>query len=82
MHSSSDQAQYFNQYCSGSNPCIISHKGELDPNTGDMTITNVKITDEDYYYYYFSTYGLVAKDTGVKYEIKVEVYGKLSCRTD
>ena len=45
-----------------------------------MTIYSVKITDEDYYYYYFSTYGRVTQDTGEKYEIKVEVYGKLYLR--
>ena len=78
LHSLSDQAQYFNQYCSGSNPCQSSSKGVLDSKTGTMTIYSVKITDEDYYYYYFSTYGRVTQDTGEKYEIKVEVYGKLS----
>ena len=77
-HSSSDQAQYFNEYCSVNSPCRLSNKGVLDPTTGDMTINSVEIMDEDYYYYYFSTYGRVAIDTGDKYEIKVEVYGKLS----
>ena len=78
LHSSSDQAQYFNEYCLENSPCGNSHKGVLDPETGDMTISSVEITDEDYYYYSFSTYGHVAKDTGEKYEIKVDVYGKLS----
>ena len=77
-HSSSDQAHYFNQYCSANSPCQSSSKGALDSKTGTMTIYSVKIIDEDYYYYYFSTYGRVTQDTGEKYEIKVEVYGKLS----
>ena len=80
LHSLNDQAQYFNQYCSGSNSCQTSSKGVLDSKTGTMTIYSVKITDEDYYYYYFSTYGRVTQDTGEKYEIKVEVYGKLYLR--
>ena len=39
-----------------------------------------KGSDEDYYYYYFSSYGRLTQDTGEKYEIKVEVYGKLYLR--
>ena len=78
LHSSSDQAQYFNEYCAEISRCQNSNKGVLDPNTGTMTINSVEITDEDHYYYYFSTYGDVTKDTGEKYEIKVEVYGKFS----
>ena len=66
------------EFCSVNSPCRLSNKGVLDPTTGDMTINSVEIMDEDYYYYYFSTYGRVAIDTGDKYEIKVEVYGKLS----
>ena len=70
LHSLSDQAQHFNHYCSGSNPCQSSSKGALDSKTGIMTIYSVKITDEDYYYYYFSTYGRVTQDTGENTRLK------------
>ena len=79
LHSLSDQAQYFNQYCSANSPCQSSDKGVLDSKTGTMTIHSVNIIDEDFYYYYFSTYGRVTQDTGEKYEIKVEIFGKLYC---
>ena len=67
--------QYYNDYCSGASPCDTSSKGELNVDTGELTIYSVNISDEGFYYYYF--YG-GSSDTGHKYEIHTEVYGKLT----
>ena len=78
VHSSRDQAQYFSEFCAGASPCRSSRKGVLDPNTGVITINSAEIRDQDYYYYFFSTYNDVSQDTGDEYEIKVEVHGEWS----
>ena len=67
---------YYNEYCSSSSPCESTEKGELDLNTGSLTINKVQLSDEDYYYYYFFANNAPV-NTGHKYEIQVEVYGKL-----
>ena len=68
---------YYNEYCSGSSPCETSEKGELNLNTGSLTINKVQLSDEDFYYYYFYIDGGSA-DTGHKYEAQLIVYGKFS----
>ena len=66
---------YYNEFCSGSSPCETSSKGELNVDTGDLTIYSVNTSDEGFYYYDFYIDGGTA-DTGHKYEINMEVYGK------
>ena len=68
---------YYNEFCSGSSPCETSSKGELNVDTGEMTIYSVNISDEGFYYYFFYRSSGTA-DTGNKYEIYSEVYGKLT----
>ena len=66
---------YYNKYCSGGSPCETSKKGELDLNTGSLTINKVQLSDEDFYYYdFFIDSG--SPDTGQKYEVQLIVYGK------
>ena len=67
---------YFNEYCSENDQCRTTEKAALDTITGEMTIQNVAPTDDDYYYYTYSTINGGSQDMGKKYEIKVEVYGK------
>ena len=70
---------YYNEFCSGSSPCETSSKGELNVDIGELTIYSVNISDEGFYYYDFYINGGSA-DTGHKYEIDMEVYGKLRVR--
>ena len=44
---------YYNKYCSGNDPCETSEKVKLDANTGSLTINQVQLSDEGYYYYRF-----------------------------
>ena len=68
---------YYDEFCSGSSPCNTSSKGKLNVDTGELTIYSVNITDEGFYYYdFYIEDGRV--DTGVKYEIDVEIYGKVT----
>ena len=67
---------YYNDYCPASSPCNTSHKGVLNIDRGEFTIYRVNISDEGFYYYNFSTEGGTS-NTGHKYEIEVEIYGKL-----
>ena len=69
------EPKYYNEFCSGSSPCNISIKVELNIATGDLTIYNINLSDEGFYYYYFYMEGGIA-NTGSKYEIDMEVYGK------
>ena len=74
------EPRYYNEYCSGSSPCDTSSKGQLDFDTGELTIYKVHPTDSGFYYYeFFIPEGSV--DTGHKYEINLEVYGKLYLRS-
>ena len=66
---------YYSNYCSGSSPCDTSSKGELNVDTGAFIIHSVDISDEGFYYYDFYIDG-GTPDTGHKYEIHMEVYGK------
>ena len=68
---------YFNEYCTGSSPCKTSSKVELNVDTGELTIYSIAISDEGFYYYYFFIDD-GSPDTGHKYEIHTEVYGKLT----
>ena len=67
---------YYNEFCSGSSPCNTSSKGELNVDTGELTIYSVAISDERFYYYDFYING-GTPNTGNKYEIELEVYGKI-----
>ena len=67
--------QYYNKYCSGSGQCDTSSKVELNVDNGELTIYDVNMSDEGFYYYNFYIRGGSA-DTGDKYEIELEVYGK------
>ena len=71
------EPQYYNDYCSGTSPCDTSSKGQLNVTTGEFTIYSVAISDEGFYYYDFYIDGGTA-DTGNKYEIHMEVYGRLT----
>ena len=77
VHSSATGGEplYYNEYCSGSSPCETSSKGELNVDTGELTIYSVNISDEGFYYYDFYIEDGPG-DTGHKYEIDLEVYGK------
>ena len=76
VHSAtSGEPWYYNEFCSGSSQCEASSKGELNVDTGQLTIYSVNISDEGFYYYYFYIDGGTV-DTGHKYEIYVEVHGK------
>ena len=69
--------QYYNDYCSGASPCNTSSKGELNVDTGELTIYSVATSDEGFYYYeFFIESG--TPDTGSKYEIYVDVYGEVT----
>ena len=70
------KALYFNEYCQVGATCNESHKAKLNVETGDLTIFNVRLEDEAKYHYWFAMDDEIP-DTGVKYEIDVEVYGKL-----
>ena len=61
--------KYFHDYCASN--CDSSNKVSLDTQTGDLTIMEVGLRDEDYYYYKFSVSGNF--EAGEKYEIKMEV---------
>ena len=58
--------------------CYTSSKGELNVNTGELTINSVTISDEGFYYYEFYMGYDGTADTGHKYEIHTEVYGKVT----
>ena len=66
---------YYSDYCSGSSPCNTSTKGELNVATGELTIYQVDLSDDDYYYHDFYIDG-GSPVTGHKYEINLIVYGK------
>ena len=73
----SGQTQYYGDYCSGSEPCNASMKAEFDSNNGNLLIYALNLTeDEDYYYYEFTSFDTRQEDTGLKYEIYLEVFGK------
>ena len=67
---------YYNEFCSGSSPCDTSSKVELNVDTGDLTIGNVTISAEGFYYYDFFVVNSTP-NTGYKYEIDMRIYGKL-----
>ena len=68
------EPRYYNEYCSGTSPCETSSKGELNVDTGELTIYSVNISDEGFYYYKFYIKD-GSTDTGLKYEIDMEVCG-------
>ena len=71
------QTQYYGDYCSGSEPCNTSMKAEFDSKNGNLFIYALNLTeDEDYYYYEFTSFDTRQEDTGLKYEIYLEVFGK------
>ena len=66
---------YYNDYCSGSSPCDSSSKGKLNVDTGDFTVYKAALPDAGFYYYDFFING-GAPNTGDKYQICLDVYGK------
>ena len=68
---------YLNDYCQGIKKCKTSKRGTLDIKTGTLMIHEVNLDDEDLYYYWFWVDESVP-DTGMKYEIDLQVYGKLN----
>ena len=68
---------YYHDFCSRSSPCYTSSKGKLNLDTGELTVYSVTISDEGFYYYDFYIDGGSA-GTGHKYEIYMEVYGKIT----
>ena len=78
LHSTATEGKplYYNEFCSGSSTCDTSTKGELNVDTGELTIYNVNVSDEGFYYYNFYIYSSPA-DTGHKYEIHLKVHGKV-----
>ena len=69
--------QYYGDFCTGIEPCYVTDKGQLDTTTGELTLYRVNVTDEGFYYYEFTSFDTRFEDTGIKYEIHLEVYGKL-----
>ena len=66
--------RYYDDYCSSSSRCSTSEKGELNTDTGGLTIKSVELSDDDYYYYRFLNPG--SYDTGIKFEYNLDVYGE------
>ena len=54
VHLKDDKSlQYYGNFCSGtSDPCLISGKLKLNLITGDLTIRNLQLDDENDYYYF------------------------------
>ena len=63
---------YYGQFCNESDICRCSNssKGELDENTGSLTMHSIVLTDENFYFYNYN-------DTGNNHTIYVEVHGKI-----
>ena len=66
---------YYNDYCDDGGKCSVSSKGEINIKTGELTIYNVTIDDEGYYYYTIWVNENIT-DTGKEYEQHLEVFGK------
>ena len=66
---------YYSDYCCIKQKCGVSEKGELNTDTGELTIYNVTNVDEAFYYYSFWVDENVP-DTGKKYEQDLEVFGR------
>ena len=73
---------YSAEYCSEARPCHRSDKISLNTQTGELTIYNVSLADDDYYsYQFYAPKSEGASDTGYKYETFLEVYGRYSTVT-
>ena len=78
---SDDQAEesyeitYCNDYCDDGGKCTVSNKGEINVKTGELTIYNVTIDDEGYYYYTFWV-DENTRMTGDEHEQHLEVFGQ------
>ena len=68
--------EYYGDFCVWNPSCPSSDKGELNTNNGALTIYSLSLEDEDFYYYSFTSFDARVNDTGIKYEIYVEVHGK------
>ncbi len=69
---------YHNELCDGGvSQCSSSTKGYVDTSTGTLTLYTVNISNGGNYYYNFAKDDVV--DTGVNYEILLEVYGGYQC---
>ena len=74
---SNGTAVYADNYCVPPDLyCRTSEKGMLNATTRELTIYELDITDEAYFYYSFSTSCEGVQDTGEAYEIFMTVNGK------
>ena len=68
---------YLDNYCVPPDLyCRTSEKGMLNSTTGELTIFQLDVTDEAYFYYNFATSCAGVQDTGDAYEIFLTVNGK------
>ena len=70
-----NRPQYFNNYCKTLYNCDESANVYLNISSGGLIFTNVSLNDEGNYFYWFLVDSTVP-DTGVKYQIHLEIYGK------
>ena len=68
---------YYNEFCSGSSSCETSSRVQLHVDSGELVLHSVTISDAGFYYYYFYLDG-GTPGTGHKYEIELEVCGKVT----
>ncbi len=67
-----DNLKYHNEYCpGGSQSCDVSDRITLNKATGDIKFFELELRDAGMYYYLEKP-----GDTGSKYEIQFDVYGK------
>ena len=70
---------YLDNYCVPPDLyCRTSEKGMLNSTTGELTIFELDISDEEYFYYNFATSCTGVIDTGSAYEIFLTVNGKIN----
>ena len=70
------KVQYFENYCFGTNSCLMSNKAELNITSGDLNIYPAELSDSGIYYYKFDAADKEVSDSGHKYEILLEVYSE------
>ena len=76
---SNGTAVYLDNYCLPPDlHCRTSEKGMLNATTGELTIFELDVTDEAYFYYNFATSCAGVKDTGDAYEMFLTVNGEIN----